>query len=386
MIPYGKQSISDEDINAVVEVLKSDFLTQGPIVEKFEKAIASYCNVKYAVSVSNATAALHLSCLALGLGIGKLAWTSPNTFVATSNAVLYTGAEVGFVDIDPNSYNLSLENLKNRLSEAKSLGKLPDVLLPVHFSGQSCEMEEIHALSKEYGFQIIEDASHAVGAKYKSQPVGSCQYSDLAVFSFHPVKIITTGEGGLITTNRKDLYDLLIRLRSHGITRNSDLMTKETDGEWYYQQLELGYNYRLTEIQAALGLSQLKRLDEFVTRRNQIAERYHNLLKDFPITLPTLLTKNYSSYHLYVIRIDVSKIKKTHKQIFSDLRKNGIGVQLHYIPVHTQPYYQSLGFKFGDYPVSEKYYEEAISLPIYFGLKDADQDRIVEVFRNCLNS
>ncbi|ABZ94483.1 Pyridoxal-phosphate-dependent aminotransferase [Leptospira biflexa serovar Patoc strain 'Patoc 1 (Ames)'] len=386
MIPYGKQNINEADINSVIEVLKSDFLTQGPVVEDFEKAIAGYCNAKYAVSVSNATAALHLSCLALGLSKGKLAWTSPNTFVATPNSVLYTGAEVDFVDIDPNSYNISFDELRKKLVEAKAKRKVPDVLLPVHFSGQSCEMEEIYQLSKEYGFHIIEDASHAVGAKYNDKPVGSCEYSDLCVFSFHPVKIITTGEGGVITTNRKDLYDLLIRLRSHGITRNPDLMTKESDGEWYYQQLELGYNYRLTELQAALGLSQLKRLDEFVLRRNQIAERYNILLKDFSIKLPTVLTKNYSSYHLFVIQIDESKCKKSHKEVFSDLRKNGIGVQLHYIPVHTQPYYQSLGFKIGSFPASEKYYAAAISLPVYFDLKDSEQDKVVETLKVCLGS
>ncbi|WP_210412541.1 UDP-4-amino-4,6-dideoxy-N-acetyl-beta-L-altrosamine transaminase [Leptospira meyeri] len=386
MIPYGKQSINEDDLNSVIEVLKSDFLTQGPVVEKFEKAIASYCNAKYAVSVSNATAALHLSCLALGLRKGKLGWTTPNTFVATSNSVLYTGADIDFVDIDPNSYNISLNELKKKLAEVKAKGKVPDVLLPVHFSGQSCEMEEIYQLSKEYGFHIIEDASHAIGAKYNNKPVGNCEYSDLTVFSFHPVKIITTGEGGVITTNRKDLYDLLIRLRSHGITRNPELMTKEPDGEWYYQQLELGYNYRLTELQAALGLSQLKRLDEFVLRRNQIAERYNTLLKDFPIKLPTLLTKNYSSYHLYVIQIDESKCKKGHKEVFSDLRKNGIGVQLHYIPVHTQPYYQSIGFKIGSFPESEAYYGAAISLPVYFDLKESEQDKVVETLKVCLGS
>ncbi|EOQ88049.1 UDP-4-keto-6-deoxy-N-acetylglucosamine 4-aminotransferase [Leptospira yanagawae serovar Saopaulo str. Sao Paulo = ATCC 700523] len=384
MIPYGKQSINDEDINSVIEVLKSDFLTQGPIVEKFELAVASYCDAKYAVSVSNATAALHISCLALGLKKDKIAWTSPNTFVATSNSVLYTGANIDFVDIEPDSYNLSIEELKKRLVEAKAVGKLPDVLLPVHFSGQSCKMQEINQLSKEYGFQVIEDASHAIGARYNNKPVGNCEYSDLCVFSFHPVKIITTGEGGVITTNRKDLYELLIRLRSHGITRNPELMTKEPDGDWYYQQLELGYNYRLTELQAALGLSQLKRLDEFVIRRNQIAERYNLLLKDFPVKLPSLTENIYSSYHLYVIKIDSFKCDKSHKEVFSDLRKRGIGVQLHYIPVHTQPYYQSLGFKNRSFPESEAYYSAAISLPVYFELKDSEQDKVVDTLRECL--
>jgi UDP-4-amino-4,6-dideoxy-N-acetyl-beta-L-altrosamine transaminase len=377
LIPYGRQSISQQDIDAVVEVLRSDWLTQGPAIPRFEKAVADYCGVKYAVAVTSATAALHIACLAANLGKGDLLWTSPNTFVASANCGLYCGADVDFVDIHPQTYNLNVDEFEQKLAICQKRGKLPKIVVPVHFSGQSCEVEKIAALAKHYGFCVLEDASHAIGASYQGKPVGSCQFSDMAVFSFHPVKIITTGEGGMVLTNREDLYEKLIRLRSHGITRNPELMQGESHGLWYYQQLELGLNYRLTDIQAALGTSQIQRLDEFVARRRFLARRYNGLLKDLPISLPWQHPDAASSWHLYVIRLQLDKMSKTHRQVFEEMRQAGIGVNLHYIPVHTQPYYQKLGFNWGDYPQAEQYYREAISLPLYYGLTQEEQDRVV---------
>jgi UDP-4-amino-4,6-dideoxy-N-acetyl-beta-L-altrosamine transaminase len=377
-IPYGRQDISEEDIEAVVEVLRSDWITQGPAIERFEQALADYCGAKYAVAVSSATAALHIACLALNLGQGDTLWTSPNTFVASANCGLYCGASVDFVDIDPRTYNLSVEELERKLARAERQGCLPKVLVPVHFAGQSCEMARIYELSQQYGFHIIEDASHAIGGRYQKQPIGSCQFSDIAVFSFHPVKIITTGEGGTILTNRADLYETLIRLRSHGITRNPSLMEGESHGLWYYQQLELGFNYRMTDLQAALGMSQMQRLDEFVKRRRGLANRYNELLQDLPLRLPWQHPDTESSWHLYVIRLELDKIAKTHRQVFEELRRAGIGVNLHYIPVHTQPYYQQLGFSWGDFSQAEQYYQEAISIPLYYGLRESQQKHIVE--------
>ena len=376
-IPYGRQDISQQDIDAVVEVLHSDWLTQGKAINHFEQAVADYCGVKYAIAVSSATAALHIACLAIGLGEQDYLWTSPNTFVASANCGLYCGAKVDFVDIDPFTYNLSIDELTQKLNGADQQGCLPKVLVPVHFAGQSCDMEKIAALSQQYGFHILEDASHAIGGKYQGKAIGCCEFSDLAVFSFHPVKIITTGEGGMVLTNREDLYEKLIRLRSHGITRNPDLMQAGSHGAWYYQQLELGFNYRMTDLQAALGVSQMKRLDEFVARRQFLAERYNNLLKDLPITLPDQHPDTESSWHLYVICLHLDKISKTHRQVFDDLRQVGIGVNLHYIPVHTQPYYQNLGFKWGDFPRAEGYYKNAISIPLYYGLSDQEQDLVI---------
>ena len=382
-IPYGRQDISQEDIDTVVEVLRSDWITQGPKIAVFEKIVSDYCGAKYAVAVSSATAGLHIACLAAGLSQGDILWTSPNTFVASANCGLYCGATVDFVDIDPNTYNLSIEELERKLTEAENQGCLPKVVVPVHFSGQSCEMEKIAQLSAKYGFRVIEDAAHGIGGRYQGEPVGSCQFSDMAVFSFHPVKIITTGEGGMVLTNKEDLYEKLIRLRSHGITRKVELMREESHGPWYYQQLELGFNYRMTDIQAALGASQMQRLDEFVKRRRFLAERYNQLLQDLPLVLPWQHPDTESSWHLYVIRLKLNKISKSHRQVFEDLRQAKIGVNLHYIPVHTQPYYKQLGFKWGDFPQAEQYYREAISIPIYYGLTEENQKAIVWALNSC---
>lgn len=383
-IPYGRQNISQADIEAVVEVLRSDWLTQGPAIERFEQTIADYCSVNYAVAISSATAALHIACLASGLGKGDILWTSPNTFVASANCGLYCGANVDFVDINPYTYNLSVEALERKLVLAETQRKIPKVIVPVHFAGQSCEMERIAALAHKYKFQIVEDASHAIGAKYQGNPVGSCQFSDMTVFSFHPVKIITTGEGGMVLTNRRDLYEKLIRLRSHGITRNPDFMQGESHGAWYYQQLELGFNYRMTDIQAALGTSQMQRLNEFVERRRFLAKRYDKLLQDLPLTLPWQHPETNSSWHLYTIRLNLGKIDKTHRQVFDRLRQAGIGVNLHYIPVHTQPYYQNLGFQWGDFPEAERYYQDTISIPLYYDLKEREQDMIIASLQEIL--
>lgn len=376
-IPYGRQDISEQDIDAVVKVLQSDWLTQGPAIDRFEQAVAAYCGVGYAVAVSSATAALHIACLATGLGAGDSLWTSPNTFVASANCGLYCGASVDFVDINPNTYNLSVEALESKLSWAERQRCLPKVVVPVHLAGQSCEMDKIAALAQQYGFTVLEDASHAIGGFYQGKAIGSCQFSDMAVFSFHPVKIITTGEGGMVLTNRADLYEKLIRFRSHGITRNPDLMEGESHGDWYYQQLELGFNYRMTDIQAALGASQIQRLDEFVARRRFLAQRYDRLLQDLPLTLPHQHPDTESSWHLYIIRLNLDKISETHFQIFDKLRQANIGVNLHYIPVHTQPFYQNLGFQWGDFPESEGYYESAISIPLYYGLTDEEQEMVI---------
>ncbi len=381
MIYYGKQFIDEQDINAVVEVLKSDFLTQGPVIENFEKAVAEYCGVKYAVAVTNATSALHIACLAAGLDKGDILWTTPITFTASANCGRYCGADVDFVDIDDSTYNMSISALKEKLEKSKIK---PKVVIPVHLAGQSCEMQEIYDLSKQYGFTVIEDASHAIGADYKDTKVGCCKYSDMTVFSFHPVKIITTGEGGMVLTNNEELYKKLTLYRSHCITRDENLMTKEADGPWYYQQIGLGFNYRMTEVQAALGLSQLAKVDKFVARRRQLAERYNELLKDLPLKLPYQNPDTDSSWHLYIVRVDFNKIKKTKKDIFAEMKAKGVCLNLHYIPVHTQPYYQNLGFKNADFPVSEKYYEEAFTLPLYYSLTDEQQEYIVSTLKEVL--
>jgi UDP-4-amino-4,6-dideoxy-N-acetyl-beta-L-altrosamine transaminase len=384
MIPYGKQSISEEDISSVIEVLRSDWITQGPAIDSFEQGMSDYCAAQYAVATCNATAALHIACLALGLAEGDLLWTSPNTFVASANCARYCGADVDFVDIDPDTYNMSISALTEKLEQASSLGRLPKIVIPVHFAGQSCEMKQIAELAKQYGFSIIEDASHAVGADYLGQKVGSCLYSDMAVFSFHPVKILTTGEGGMVLTNNPEMEKTLKRLRSHGITRDSESMATESEGGWYYQQIELGFNYRITDIQAALGLSQLSRLDDFIARRRIIAARYDEILSGLPVTKPVQNPNGLSSYHLYPVRLCQGSVNKPRQEVFDALRSSGIGVNVHYIPVHLQPYYQNLGFGKGDFPVAEQYYSEAISLPLFYSLSDEDQDVVVASLKNAL--
>ncbi len=374
MIPYGRQSISDDDVQAVVDVLRSDFLTQGPVGPAFEKAVASYCGASFGVSVNSATSALHVACVALDLQAGDRLWTTPISFVASSNCGLYCGAVVDFVDIDPKTYNMSAEALAEKLEAAEKLGTLPKIVIPVHLCGQSCDMQAIHALSQKYGFRVIEDASHAIGARYKDRPVGSCQYSDIAVFSLHPVKIITAGEGGMAMTNDPEIANRLARLRSHGITRGISEMDTAPHGPWFYQQIELGYNYRMTEIQAALGLNQLKRLDEFVAKRHALVDRYNILLQDFDIQLPFQNPDSYSSFHLYIIRLKNMATKTTHRETFERLRNNGIGVNLHYIPIYRHPYYARMGFDIGDFPNAEAYYAEAISLPLYPDLLHEQQD------------
>lgn len=378
MIPYGRQAISEADIQAVVEVLRSDWLTQGPVGERFERAIADYCSAAHAVAVNSATAALHIACLAAGLGPGDLLWTSPNTFVASANCALYCGAEVDFVDIDPRTYNMSVERLEEKLIRAQRIGRLPKIVVPVHFAGQPCEMERIARLATQYGFHVIEDASHAIGGRYQGEPVGSCRYADMTVFSFHPVKIITTGEGGMVLTNRAELQERLIRLRSHGITRNPALMTEKPHGPWYYQQIELGYNYRMTDIQAALGLSQLTRLDEFVARRRALAGRYDAAFAGLPVVLPWQHPDTESAWHLYVIRLQLDRMRKSHYEVFSALREQGIGVNLHYIPVHLQPYYQNQGGGEGDFPEAEQYYREAVTIPLHVGITAEQQEYIAK--------
>ena len=384
VIPYGRQDINEQDIQAVVDVLRSDWLTQGPAIERFERAVAEYCGAKYAVAVNSATSALHIACKAAGLGGGDVMWTSPNTFVASANCGRYSGSAVDFVDIDPLTYNMSETELAKKLQLAKADGKLPKVVIPVHFAGQSCAMQRIAELAREYGFMVIEDASHAIGGSYRGQKIGSGSFSDMTIFSFHPVKIITTAEGGMVLTNRDDLYEKLVLYRSHGITKNPAKMTENSHGPWYYQQLELGFNYRMTDIQAALGNSQLNRIDEFVNRRHMLAARYNELLRDMPVVVPWQSPDTYSAFHLYVIRLKLDSIKKSHKQVFEDLRAAGIGVNLHYIPVHTQPYYRNLGFKPGDYPQAEQYYREAISLPLYYGLEYQAQDCVIARLKEVL--
>jgi len=378
MIPYGKQNINQADIDSVVDVLKSDFLTQGPQVPLFEDKVAKYCGAKYGVAVNSATSALHIACLALDLGRGDYLWTSPNSFVASANCGLYCGAQVDFVDIDPLTYNLSSLELEKKLIQAKKDKKLPKIVIPVHFSGQSCDMIRIHELSKEYGFNIIEDASHAIGAKYLKKPVGGCQYSDITIFSFHPVKIITTAEGGLATTNSAKLAEKMQLFRSHGVTRDARLMTKETEGDWYYQQVELGFNYRMTELQAALGITQMERLDEFIAARHNLQERY-DLLLDSSIIKPYQDQNSYSALHLYPIQINLESTNKSRQKIFNELRKSDIGVNVHYIPIHTQPYYQKFGYQKGDFPNAEKFYSRSLSLPLYFDMTYEQQDFVLKV-------
>ncbi|TLM66172.1 MAG: UDP-4-amino-4,6-dideoxy-N-acetyl-beta-L-altrosamine transaminase [Deltaproteobacteria bacterium] len=383
MIPYGRQEITAADIDAVVQVLNSDFLTQGPVVPRFERMVADYCSAGHAVAVNSATSALHLACLALGLGPGDWLWTSPITFVASANCALYCGAQVDFVDIDPHTYNLCPGALERKLIEAERAGRLPKVVVPVHLCGQPCAMAEIHALARRFGFKVIEDASHAIGGRYQGRPIGDGRYSDITIFSFHPVKIITTAEGGMAVTNSAELAARMALLRSHGITRDPALMTREPDGPWYYQQIELGFNYRMTELQAALGVSQMDRLDGYVARRHQVAERYGRLLDGLPLVLPWQHPDGYSGYHLYVVRLQDAG-EGAQRRVFERLRAAGVGVNLHYIPVHTQPYYERMGFRPGQFPEAERYYRCALSLPMYPTLSEADQDRVAAALKEAL--
>jgi UDP-4-amino-4,6-dideoxy-N-acetyl-beta-L-altrosamine transaminase len=384
MIPSGKQDISQADIDAVLEVLQSDFLTQGPKVPEFETKVAGHVGARHAVAVNSATSALHIACLALGLGEGDWLWTSPVTFVASANCGLYCGAKVDFVDIDLQTYNLCPKALAAKLEQADRVGRLPKVLVAVHLCGQPCDMKAIHELGQRYGFRIIEDASHVIGGKYKGEFIGNGRYSDITVFSFHPVKIVTTAEGGMTLTNDDELASRMNLLRSHGITRDPNLMTHEPDGPWYYQQVDLGFNYRITELQAALGVSQMDRLDGFVARRHELARRYDAMLAALPVTTPWQHPDSYSGLHLYVIRLQLDNISKTHRQVFESLREQGIGVNLHYIPVHTQPYYQAMGFTAEDFPEAMAYYREAISLPMFQGLTDGEQDEVIRALKQAL--
>lgn len=379
MIPYGRQNINEDDIVAVIEVLRSEWLTQGPGIVAFEQAMADHCRAAHAVAVCNATSALHIACMSLGVGPRDVVWTSPNTFVASANCARYCGADVDFVDIDPATLNMSVAALADKLQAAERTGRLPKVVIPVHFAGRSCDMQAISVLGKKYGFRIIEDASHAVGASHQGVPVGACQYSDIAVFSFHPVKIITTGEGGMAMTNDPTLAKSLARLRTHGIAQNSDEFVSAPQGLWEYQQIELGHNYRMTNLQAALGHSQLGRLSQFVDRRRALVRRYHELLASLPIKLP--LPSEESAWHLYPIRVAAER----RLDVFAKLRAADIWVQVHYIPVHTQPYYRSLGFEWGDFPEAERYYAEAFSLPLYYDLTEAQQDMVVTLLGEALS-
>ncbi len=387
MILYGRQDINQADIDAVVAVLRSDFLTQGPVVPAFEKAVADYCGAQHAVAVNSATSALHIACLALGVGKGDIVWTTPITFVASANCALYCGATVDFVDIDPRTYNLSVERLVEKLALAEKTGKLPKVVIPVHLCGQPCDMAGIHALSQQYGFKIIEDASHAIGGKYKDEPIGNCRYSDITIFSFHPVKIITTGEGGMALTNASALADRMLRYSSHGITSDaSKMQSRPADEIWNYQQISLGFNYRMTDIQAALGVSQMTRLDEFVEKRQRIAKRYDDALAGLPLQTPWQHPDSYSSYHLYPIRLKLGEDEQTQRQVYDALRAAGILVNLHYIPVYRQPYYEAMGFKTGYCPDAEQYHKEVISIPMYPTMSEVQQDEVVSCLREALGA
>jgi UDP-4-amino-4,6-dideoxy-N-acetyl-beta-L-altrosamine transaminase len=373
-IPYGRQDITDQDLNIVLETLKSDWITQGPMIQKFEKKIADYTGAKFVSALNSATSALHVSLMALGVGRDDIVWTSPITFVASANCALYCNAKISFVDIDPQTFNMSAIELEKKLIKAKENNELPKVVIPVHMTGQSCDMIKIKNLSMEYGFKIVEDASHAIGGEYQNKPVGSCEYSDISVFSFHPVKIVTTAEGGACLTNDETLAKKIELYRSHGVTRADDLMQGKPHGPWYYEQVDLGYNYRMTDIQASLGFSQLDRLDQYIKRRHELVKRYNEKLADVDLEIPFQSKDTYNSFHLYVIKVDVNK----RLEIFKKLREANIGVNVHYIPVHTQTYYKELGFKTGDYPVSEEYYSKCISIPMFPTMTEKEQDYICE--------
>jgi UDP-4-amino-4,6-dideoxy-N-acetyl-beta-L-altrosamine transaminase len=380
-IPYGRQEIKPEDIEAVVSVLRSDWLTQGPNVSGFESQLSAYCGAKHAVAVSSATSALHIACLSLDLGPGDWLWTSPNSFVASANCAIYCGAKVDFVDIDPRTRNISADALSAKLELAERERRLPKIVVPVHFGGQSCDMYRIRALAERYGYRIVEDAAHAIGGRYRNEPVGNCRYSDISIFSFHPVKIITTGEGGAALTNSSDLANRMMRLRAHGTTRDPEQMEGVSDGPWYYQMKELGWNYRLTDIQAALGSSQLRRVDDVVLRRLRLADRYDRLLGDSSLTLPHRDPNSQSAWHLYAVGWNAAKTGISRAAAFTRLRAANIGVNVHYIPIHLQPYYRALGFRRGEYPNAEAWYECALTLPLHGGLTDGQQDFVAAQIR-----
>lgn len=385
MVPYGRQDIDENDIAAVVEVLRSNLLTQGPVVPTFERSVADYCGARHAVAVNSATSALHIACLALGVAKGDVVWTTPITFVASANCAVYCGATVDFVDIDPRTYNLSVERLAVKLAEAEKTGGLPKVVIPVHLCGQPCDMRGIYELSQKYGFKVIEDASHAIGARYEDSPIGGCRYSDLVVFSFHPVKIITSGEGGMVLTNDAQIAKKMRLLRSHGITSDpAEMVPRDPIELWNYQQVDLGFNYRMTDINAALGLSQMRRLDEFVARRHALAKNYNHLLCSFPVGSQYQEAACYSSFHLFVIRLQLNEINKTHLQVYDALRSENIQVNLHYIPVYRQPYYEKMGFMAGYCPEAERYYSEVISIPMYPGLSEVQQVRVATALQKAM--
>lgn len=384
-IPYGRQEIQPSDIAAVEAVLRSDYLTQGPVVPRFQDAMARKVGAAHAVASNSATSSLHLACMALGVSSGDMVWTSPVSFVASANCARYCGADVDFVDIDPVTYNMSVERLAEKLAFSEKLGRLPKVVIPVHLAGHPADMEAIRRLSRRYGFAVVEDASHAVGGRYRGEAIGNCRHSDITVFSFHPVKIITTAEGGMALTNDPELARRMARLNSHGITREPDEMTGPSDGPWYYQQIELGFNYRLTDLQAALGLSQMERLDAYVARRHEIAARYDELLRDLPLTVPWRDPRDLSGFHLYIVRLHLGAIERTHREVFETLRAAGIQVNLHYIPIYRQPDFRRFGLDRTSFPEAERYYAEAITLPLYPGLEEQAQQRVVDELRRALH-
>ncbi len=385
MIPYGRQTIDSQDIQAVVDVLRSDFLTQGPVVPRFEAAVAAHCGVPHGVAANSATSALHIACLALGVGPGDRVWTSPNTFVASANCARYCGAAVDFVDIDRQTYNMSAGVLAAKLAQARATRTLPKVVIPVHFGGVPCDLQAIGELSREYGFHVLEDASHAIGARYRDSVIGDCRYSDITVFSFHPVKIITTAEGGLATTRSSELAHRMRMLRTHGVTRERADLERKDEGPWYYEQRCLGFNYRMTEMQAALGLSQMRHLEKWIARRHAIADAYDTSLAELPLVLPSRPTESRSALHLYVVQVDPTRTSLTRRVVFERLRAAGIGVSVHYIPVHTQPDYRALGFYTGQFPASEAYYSRCLSLPMFAGLTDSDHGRVLEALRGAMS-
>ncbi len=382
-LPYGKPDIIAQEVSEVIEVLTSGWISQGPKILDFEEKVASYCGTKYAVAVSSGTAGLHLAAIVAGLGQGKRLWTSPITFVASANCGLYTGANVDFVDIDTKTYNMDISQLEDKLKKAQKNETLPDVLVPVHFAGLSCRMEKIFELADQYGFKIIEDACHALGGDYKDRKIGACIYSEMTVFSFHPVKSITTGEGGMILTNDINIYKRLQKLRSHGLTKDTDTLL-ENHGSWYYEQHELGFNYRISDLQCALGMGQMKRLDGFIAKRRYLASLYDELLKPLPVRTQVQSPDGNSARHIYVIRLNLTDIKMNKGEVFEKLREMGLGVQVHYIPVPMQPYYRNLGFSMDRFPEAKKYYEEAITLPLYPGLEDKDVHRVVDILKKII--